>query len=394
MKILAISPRIPADGRKGDQILSFNRLAHLAQSHCIHLICFGLENEDLFAKQQLESIGIHVTIINWSKIQAAFSVLKNIFNTDKPFQCALFESPAFRRAIASALVNFNPEAIYAVTIRALGNLDEYNAPLFVDMVDSMALNFYRRVKSANGAERFALNVEYQRVMEYERQVAQNATRSFVVSCVDKEMIGCEKIDVIPLGIDMRKFFRHPDGKSDPIVAFTGNMSYKPNIDAVLWFYNNCWKQLQQAIPSVQFLIAGSNPKPEIIALRSVSNITVTGRVSSLATVLNSSRVSIAPMQSGSGMQFKILEAMACGVPVVASSLALGGMEALVSVDIMLADTPDTFTDVIISLLKSASLRTKIGDAGLRYVQSNHSWDAINKQFEQTLLSCIHGPHPV
>jgi glycosyltransferase involved in cell wall biosynthesis len=139
---------------------------------------------------------------------------------------------------------------------------------------------------------------------------------------------------------------------------------------------------------VRLVIAGNNPRPEVIALRSDNKVTVTGRVASLAAVLNSSRVSIAPMQSGSGMQFKILEAMACGVPVIASTLGLGDIAAVDGQDIILADTPDSFTDAVISLLQSESLREKIGDAGLRYVQAHHSWDAINERFEQTLLSTV------
>lgn len=389
MKILAISPRIPEESKKGDQILSFNRLAYLARSHQIQLVCFGHGEEDMAAKQRLESLGINVQLVGWQKLGAGLSALRAMFNHAKPFQCALFESSDFRGAIASFLSSFQPDVVYAVTIRALGNLNGYKGPLFVDMVDSMALNFSRRVDMAKGAERFALNVEYQRVNEYEKQVAQIASHSFVVSNIDKELIGSDKVDALPLGIDMQEFVKSPDGKNDPVIAFTGNMNYKPNADAVIWFYKNSWVKLQQVIPSVRLVIAGNNPRPEVIALRSDNKVTVTGRVASLAAVLNSSRVSIAPMQSGSGMQFKILEAMACGVPVVASTLGLGDISAVDGQDIILADTPNSFTDAVISLLQSESLREKIGDAGLRYVQVHHSWDAINERFEQALLSTGH-----
>jgi len=96
-------------------------------------------------------------------------------------------------------------------------------------------------------------------------------------------------------------------------------------------------------------------------------------------------VAIAPMQSGSGMQFKILEAMACGVPVVASTLGLGDIAAVDGKNILLADTPGLFTESVISLLQSEELREKVGNSGMYYVTQNHSWDALNQHFEQSVI---------
>ena len=132
------------------------------------------------------------------------------------------------------------------------------------------------------------------------------------------------------------------------------------------------------------MIAGSNPTSDITALQSDTSVTVTGRVPSLASVINAARVSIAPMQSGSGMQFKILEAMACGVPVVVSTLGLGDIAAEINKDFLLADTPDSFVQAILSLLQSEELREKIGNAGLQFVKQHHAWDMLNANFEQSI----------
>jgi len=385
MKILAISPRIPEDGKKGDQVLSFHRLSYLARNHKIKLICFGDFKEDLAAKRKLESLGILVELIRWNKIWAGLNMLRSAFDFATPFQCAFYQSLDFQKTIRLALADFKPDSIYAVTIRALGNLGEYNGPLYVDLVDSMALNFSRRAAMAKGLKRFLLNLEFERVKEYEQKVVQRANHSFLVSTIDQKVIGGEKVSVIPLGIDEREFFKNADGRKDPVVVFTGNMNYKPNIDAVLWFYHRCWDKLRLASPDVRLVIAGSNPTSDIAALQSDTAVTVTGRVPSLASVINAARVSIAPMQSGSGMQFKILEAMACGVPVVVSTLGLGDIAAEKNKDFLLADTPDSFVQAILSLLQSEELREKIGNAGWEFVKKHHTWDMLNADFEQSII---------
>jgi glycosyltransferase involved in cell wall biosynthesis len=388
MKMLAISPRIPEEGKKGDQVLSFNRLSYLARNHHIYLICFGDSERDFEAKLKLESVGISVELIRWSNLSAVFNILRYALDTNTPLQCALFESVAFQKAVQSAIVEFKPVVIYAVTIRALGNIFSYRVPLFVDLIDSMALNFSRRVSMASGLKRFVLNLEYQRLKYYEKKIAQLARCSFVVSAIDQKVIGSEKVKVLPLGVEGRIFFKNSDARLTPIVIFTGNMNYKPNVDAILWFYRYCWDELKLSMPGIQLVIAGGNPASAVVALRADKTVTVTGRVPSLATVINTARVSIAPMQSGSGMQFKILEAMACGVPVVSTTLGLGDIGAKIGSDLLLADTADSFIKSVLSLLQSDELRTKIGNAGWKYVNEHHTWDAVNADFEKSILSTL------
>jgi glycosyltransferase involved in cell wall biosynthesis len=234
----------------------------------------------------------------------------------------------------------------------------------------------------------AFDIECRRVSAYEVNVAQQATLSFVVSKVDQKYIGHVKVKALPLGINGHEFFKQSDGGLEPAIVFTGNMNYKPNVDAVLWFYEQCWAKLKLAAPSLHWVVAGSNPTADVLALRVDKSITVTGRVPSLAAVINAARLSIAPMQSGSGMQFKILEAMACGVPVVTTSLGLGDIAAKPDQDVILADTADEFVQSIVNMLGSPDLRQRIGEAGLRYVNSHHTWDALNAEFEWSTFASI------
>lgn len=380
MKILAVSVRIPEQGKKGDQVLSFHRLKYLSKNHDIKLICFGSYISDAKAVKNLSSLGIIVKLIPWSKITALSNALLNIFSV-LPFQCAIFKSAAFSNAVRECLEDFDPDAIYAVMIRVLSNLPDKKLPLFIDMVDSMGLNFSRRMANESGLKKCFLGIEFKRVRSYEIAAANAADLSFVVSKIDQKYIDSNRVNALPLGIEKLQLLDEVLDHHANMIVFSGNMNYKPNIDAVLWFKEHCWKKIKEAFPDLCWVIAGSNPSGEILELKSDEHIKITGRVSSLASVINSALLSIAPMQSGSGMQFKILEAMNCGVPVVTTSLGLGDIAAIPGQDLVIADSSDAFTQAVVDLLNSPERSKVIGENGRRFVNANHSWDVLNAEFE-------------
>ena len=382
MKILAVCSRIPADKRNGDQVLSFHRLAFLAQKHTVQVLCFLPKKNDNSDRLALEAIGITVHTVPWRMVNALWFGFMALFDSSVPFQCSFYTSYAFRRKFLNILNDFNPDVLYSVTVRSLCNIGISESPLYVDLVDSMGLNFSRRRDSARGLKKTLLAVESERVLKFERKIAQQAIRSFVVSDLDRIYIGENNVSVLPIGIDLSKFQKNNTFSNDHIVVFSGNMFYQPNVEAALWFVSCCWQAVKALVPDARLVIAGSNPKPSIKELAIDGSITVTGRVESMAAVINASQVAIAPMQSGSGMQFKVLEAMACAVPVVATTIGLGDIKAIANQDILIGDTPEAIVELVVGLLKDSSKRAKFGQAGYRYVLANHKWDVINERFSR------------
>jgi glycosyltransferase involved in cell wall biosynthesis len=321
--------------------------------------------------------------VPWKTYSAALQVLLALPFPGMPFQCAYFRSSRFRKVFETVSTRFAPDALYAVMIRVLPNARDYQGRLFVDMVDSMGLNFGRRAGMETGFKGWFLGIEARRVAAFEQAVAQRAERCFVVSGIDQQAIGSDHVGVLPLGIDVTRFNRPDSPATAPLIAFTGNMFYQPNVDAMLWFAEHCWPAIKAAVPGVRMVVVGNRPPPSLMALdKADSAIEVTGRVPSVAAIIKTAAVAVAPMRSGSGMQFKILEAMACGVPVVATSIGQGDIGCTAGVDILVRDDAPAFAQDVIALLQSAALREQIGSAGFAYVQKNHSWDAINERFEQ------------
>ena len=388
MKILSICPSVPALNAKGYQVLAYYRLRHLSRKHNVTVVCFGQGESDEARKSALVDMGIAVRMIPWCKSVALYQVLKSLFDRNMPLQCALYSSADFRLLIDEVIRSTAPDTIHCTTIRVLPNLLNISRPLVLDLVDSMALNFRRRVDQASWWTRLLWMFELARVAPYEKLAAVNSIASFVVSLVDKSEIGYESVRVLPLGIDGDKYNKKI-AASNPIVVLTGNMSYQPNIDAALWFANRCWPAISSAIPNALFVIAGNRPAAAVRNLTINPNIRVIGSVPIMSDVIKSAQVAVAPMQTGSGMQFKILEAMACGIPVVTTYLGLGDIRAEPNSEIIIADTPTQFIDVTIKLLASSEFRSRIGDSGKQFVSKHHTWDSINSAFELEVLDALH-----
>jgi glycosyltransferase involved in cell wall biosynthesis len=159
------------------------------------------------------------------------------------------------------------------------------------------------------------------------------------------------------------------------------MRYTPNIHAVQWFVTNCWESLVREVPDNRLTIAGADPPAEIVKLSQISGIHVTGYVESMVNMLNAANIVITPMQSGSGMQNKILEAMSCELPVITTSLGLGSIEALVGKEILVANTPSEFIDTITWLARSHQEIVEIGIRAREFVEKHHSWETGASEIE-------------
>jgi glycosyltransferase involved in cell wall biosynthesis len=380
MKILAICARIPSLNKNGDQVLSYNRLKYLSKSNSIHVICFSGVKDISNEKLDLESLGIRVSIVKWHFYEALWFILTAFFDGETPFQCAYFHSYFYQKIYLKLLNEFNPDVIYAITIRPMCNAVPLNKPLIIDLVDSMGLNFSRRIKTSFFIKKILLKVEAKRVSRYEKLVVKKAKKAFLVSDLDREYIGIKEVNVLPLGIDLEHFSKLKFVKKLPIVIFSGNMFYQPNIDAIVWFVRNCWPKVIKFMPEVRLVIAGGGATSEVLSLSSYKGVEVIGRVSSMSMSINSAKVAIAPMQSGSGMQFKILEAMACAVPVVTTKIGIGDIKAVLNEEILVASNSDEMADHVIHLLREDAFREKLGDAGHEYILKNHQWNQINQKF--------------
>src|SRR5438270_7132421 len=166
------------------------------------------------------------------------------------------------------------------------------------------------------------------------------------------------------------------------------MSYPPNVRAARWFADECFPRVREVVPDASFVVAGTSPAREISRLAERDGITVTGFVESMAAALNEGSVAVAPMLSGAGIQNKILEAMACGLPVVTTSIGLGGLDAVPGKELVVADGAEAFSDQVAALLRDRGLAEELGGNARRRVLERYTWERAGEDVEQVYADVL------
>jgi glycosyltransferase involved in cell wall biosynthesis len=165
-------------------------------------------------------------------------------------------------------------------------------------------------------------------------------------------------------------------------VITGKMSYHANITMAMNFVQQIMPLVWHERPEVKVYVVGKDPPPQVQALGADTRVEITGTVPDIRPYLWKASLAAAPIAYGAGIQNKVLEAMACGTPVVASSQAVSALEIIPGQDVWVTDDPAGFAGSILSLLNDTPSRTKLGLAGRAYVEKNHDWDRVAAQLER------------
>jgi sugar transferase (PEP-CTERM/EpsH1 system associated) len=260
-------------------------------------------------------------------------------------------------------------AQYVLNVRASAKILDYGD------LDSGKWADYSRSKSFPFTLGYKL--EAHKMRSYEKEVAGHFDRCTVTTPGELEefqKLGVSQpCSVIPNGVDSQ-YFRSTATERDPnVIVFVGRMDYFPNIDGMLYFTRDVFPIVRRDIPNAQLRIVGSNPSRAIRDLGSMPGVTVTGHVPDVRPYLDNATLAVAPLRLARGTQNKILEAMAMSLPVVATSAAAKGINAIPGQHLAVGDTPNEFATLIVELLKDPDLRERLSVAGYGQIESAHAW---------------------
>lgn len=391
MRILFLTSRFPYPPLKGDSLRSYHQIRALSQRHQVALLSLSESPVGEPERARLAELCESVTIVPLPRRQALLNLALGA-PSRLPLQVSYFHSTEFRHALNHLLTGDRFDVVHATLIRVLPYVwDLLRTPVAVDLIDSLTLNLQDRRMKVRWPLRLGYELEYSRVRRYEEEVVRHFEGLVVSSPADRQVLGSDEVAVLPNGVDLGGFpFYSHEARDPATVIFTGNMGYHPNEEAALWFAGEVWPLVRAASPQARFQVVGINPCDKVRGLSGANGIEVVGKVPDVAACLGRATVSVAPMNTGSGIQNKVLEAMSTGTPVVATATANRGVGGTSGRDLLVADKPEELARAILRLLDDTQLRAHMGKAGRDFVERHFQWEAhaegLERVYEQVLRS--------
>lgn len=393
MKILFIVTYVPDLVR----VRPYNFIRNLtALGHQVTVATLWPTHTDLLAIEQLKQFCHQVIGKQVDMWQTLISCVASV-PTSKPIQAAYSWQPKLANQLTSMIDRDNFDVVhvehlrgsrYGLYLEEAIKSSNKRIPIIWDSVDCISLLFRQAArKSRNFVSRILTHFETSRTYQYERMLLDHFDRILVTSSVDKSAFESMRnsggakppISVVPNGVDLDYFYPKVSGiRESATLVLSGKMSYHANVAMALHLVQDILPIVWHQLPEVKLWIVGKDPPQSIKKLAKNPLIMVTGTVNDIRPYLQKATVAVAPITYGAGIQNKVLEAMSCGTPVIATSQAVSALSIQPGQDVITADDPEKFALSILNLLNNPNQQQKIGEAGRKYVEEHHSWFNITK----------------
>jgi len=317
-----------------------------------------------------------------------FGALKSFFST-KPLQVGYYFCPKVAPWLKRNYQNYH--LIFCSTIRSAKYVLNLPTRKVIDFVDAISFNYSLAKEYAKGFWKLIYFIENQRLLNYEIAVLKKFDLAFIASQKDKEYLIKNsklktqnsklqdlntKIIVLPNGVRDEILKMEARFQEKDIISFFGKMNYQPNEDAVFYFVNEIFPYLKKEFPQLKFYILGTNPSKKVKKLAELKDITITGYLPDPYQILQKSKVIVAPIRFGAGIQNKVLEAMALGKAVVLSEVASRGIEGKDNFHFLIAKNSKEFVEKISLLLKDKEKRIFLGKNAKNLILEKYTWEKV------------------
>ncbi len=398
MNIAVLSHRVPYPPIKGEKIRTYHQLESLRQADCQVTVFCPLHDADdaKLVRDYSAASGLEVRAEpagkGWHRMVAALM-------SGRSLSVARFHVPALQRQLDQYLESARVDVLYCTS----SAMAEYaikaasRHPGLRIIVDFMDLDSdkWRRFSGISG---FPMSLIYRyeahALGRFERRVQSSVERCLFVSQAEVDLYHQENnseaanLEVIGNGVEFDEYYPAADaGYRQPLnLLFTGVMDYLPNEDAICWFVDNVWHSVVAKFPDAQLTVAGMKPTQRVLNLERYGNITVTGFVEKMLPHYHDADIFIAPFQIARGVQNKILQAFACGLPVVTTPIGAEGIEGTDGEHFLIADSPAHFAEQIERLVGQPELFRRLSESARQLVTRDYLWEAKNRPLVSLVLA--------
>lgn len=396
MNILFLVHRVPYPPNKGDKIRSFNELKHLARRHRVFL---GTTLDRAADEAELDHLRPHCEEVFAVRFHRRLRLVANMLSR-RPFSVAAFHHLALQRwvdrtllcrPIDAVLCFCSPMAEYVFRTPRYEDGVLGGVRLVMDYVDLDSDKWRQYARYSSPPLRWLYDLEHSRLFAYEKRINRRFDHSVFVSGREEAAFRrlyppARQIAVIPNGVDYGYFHaaEAPRRPGPPRLVFTGVMDYFANEDGVTWFCREILPGVRREVPDAEFFIVGARPTKAVQDLGRLPGVTVTGFVEDIREHYWAADVCVTPLRIARGLQNKVLEAMAAGRAVVATSNATDGISCRDGEDVVIANDPRRFAEAVIGLLRDPARRAALGARAVERVRKDYDWDDNLSRLDELL----------
>jgi sugar transferase (PEP-CTERM/EpsH1 system associated) len=389
-KVLILSSRVPYPLVGGDRIRVYNMSRIIATKYQADLLAInesGAKREDI---KVLEETFNELFLFDFGPMTLKLNALKKLLSR-KPIQVEGYYFPAIQKWIDGHWKEY--DLIYCNHVRTAEYVRNLPCRKVLDFVDAISMNYKTALSRAKGFWKAFYFIEEKRLLPYELRVLRSFDKSFVTSPVDRRYLlghasGPASLEVIPNGVNNRAVEWSKSVKEENWISFLGKMDYYPNEDAVIYFAKEVFPLLSKAIHNMKFIIVGAYPTKKVQQLKRIPGVEVTGFVDDPYEYLAKSKVVVAPMRFGAGIQNKILEAMALKKAVVTTSVGAGGVQGEDGSHFVIADTPREMSERILELIRDEHKRIVLGENARVLIEHEYTWNIVGRKLLEELSEVI------
>lgn len=385
MKILFLSRWFPYPPANGSKIRILNILRQLAPAHDVTLLAFGESTDQIddVTVRALEAYCSRIRVVPYRRFQPISRKARLGFFSPQPRSLVDTYSPKMMAAVREACDRRPYDLIIASELAMIPYaLMGKGIPAFLEDLElSIFIDATRGGRPLR--QRLRALLTWLKLSAYVRRVLPRFAACTVVSELEQEHLRAiaptyRAVSVIPNAVDLRDYAETFGPARPRSLVHAGALSYSANYDAVRFFLTETYPAVARAVPQLTFRITGATAGIDLAALPRHPGVEFTGHVPDVRPLVAESWASVVPLRVGGGTRLKILEAMALGTPVVATSKGAEGLAVSHGDNILLADSAQEFADTVVALLQSPRLRAHLADEGRRLVETRYDWRVVGQ----------------